>query len=102
MFGAITASFIDASITGKHRYQRKYRQTIEVREIFDLTPRRFSSAHANGGKAFAREKSQRHDAPMRRRLSPNHRRVRLLLHSTVTDFARLRGWSTSVPRSTAM
>ena len=27
---------------------------------------------------------------------------RALIYSTVTDFARLRGWSTSVPRSTAI
>ena len=29
-------------------------------------------------------------------------RLRLLSYSTVTDFARLRGWSTSVPMTTAV
>jgi hypothetical protein len=34
--------------------------------------------------------------------SPERERGRLAVYSTVTDFARLRGWSTSHPRRTAM
>ena len=40
----------------------------------------------------------RHAAREARRLGVGHRRP----YSTVTDLARLRGWSTSVPRATAM